>query len=259
MLKRLHLFELEDQTWFPKNIRNYMTDYLQILANTLKLYDGILPILKKGVDASGTRQIVDLASGGGGGWLAIAETISKEIPDIHILLTDYYPNISAFEQIKIKNPKLFSYATQSIDATHVPKSMQGLRTQFLSFHHFTPEMCASILQNAVDDRQPIAIFEFLERDLIHLLKIGAIPASVYALTPFIKPFSLERLFYTYTLPIVPLSISFDGLVSVFRTYTLDEMREMTQMLLGGDTYQWEIGVQKNALVSTQYLLGIPKN
>ncbi len=258
MLKRLHLFELEDQTWFPKNIRNYMTDYLQILANTLKFYEGIIPVLKKGIEATDTKQIVDLASGGGGGWLAIADKIRKEIPNISILLTDFYPNIDAFEQNKNKCPELFGYASASIDATNVPKALKGLRTQFLSFHHFTPEMCTSILQNAVDARQPIAIFEFLERDILHLLKVGAIPASVYALTPFIRPFTLERLFYTYAVPIVPMSIGFDGIVSVFRTYTLDEMREMTKMLNGGDTYHWDIGVQKSTLVSTQYLLGIPK-
>lgn len=97
MIKRLHLFELEDQTWFPKNIRNYMTDYLQILANTLKFYEGIIPILKKGLENSGNTQIIDLASGGGGGWLAVAESMKKEIPGVQITLTDYYPNISAFE------------------------------------------------------------------------------------------------------------------------------------------------------------------
>jgi len=235
-----------------------MTDYLQILANTLKFYEGIIPILKKGLENSGNTQIIDLASGGGGGWLAVAESMKKEIPGVQITLTDYYPNISAFESTREKHPDLFGFTSTSIDATDVPKDMKGLRTQFLSFHHFTPEMCSSILQNAVDARQPIAIFEFMERDILHLFKIGLIPASVYAFTPFIRPFSIERLLYTFALPIVPLSIGFDGIVSVFRTYTPKEMKEMTTLLRDGDNYTWEIGVKRTGLVSTQYLLGIPK-
>ena len=41
-MKRMHLFEWEDQEWFPVNVRNYMTDYLQFVANTFKLQDNIL-------------------------------------------------------------------------------------------------------------------------------------------------------------------------------------------------------------------------
>ena len=59
-MARLHLFEFEDQQWFPKIIRNYMTDFLQFVANTFKLFKDAPAILKKGVVASGTNQIIDL-------------------------------------------------------------------------------------------------------------------------------------------------------------------------------------------------------
>lgn len=72
-MKRLHLFEFEDQEWFPELIRNYMTDYLQIIATTMNFYESVIPIIQKGVEKSGTNLIIDMASGGGGGWLAIAQ------------------------------------------------------------------------------------------------------------------------------------------------------------------------------------------
>jgi hypothetical protein len=34
--------------------------------------------LKKGVDGSGANQIIDIASGGGGGWLKLSGHISEE-------------------------------------------------------------------------------------------------------------------------------------------------------------------------------------
>ena len=256
-MKRLHLFEFEDQAWFPENIRNYMTDYLQAVANSFRLYDDILPILKKGIEKSTNKQIIDLASGGGGGWLSIASIIEKVIPGIKIKLTDYYPNIDAFKQIQAQYPGLFDYSSRSIDATNVPKEMKGLRTQFLSFHHFKPEQAQMILQNAVDAQQPIAIFEAIERTPQYFALISGISLSVYALTPFIKPFNTERLALTYLLPAIPFFVSFDGLVSVCRVYSQEEMAAMTRSLKNSGSFEWEIGKIKKGLLTVQYLLGYP--
>ncbi|MDG1762690.1 MAG: hypothetical protein P8H38_05490 [Flavobacteriaceae bacterium] len=51
-MARLHLFEFEDLQWFPSTIRNYMTDFLQVVSNKFDFYKPITPILKRGVDAS---------------------------------------------------------------------------------------------------------------------------------------------------------------------------------------------------------------
>lgn len=256
--QRLHLFEFEDQPWFPKNIRNYMTDYLQALANTLRFYEAIIPVLRKGLAHTDTKQIVDLASGGGGGWLSLAGKIQAELPGVKILLTDFYPNTDAFAETHAKHPDLFDYTTESVDATNVPSTLKGLRTQFLSFHHFTPEQARRILQNAVDARQPIAIFEAAQRDLKNLLMINSIPASVLALTPFIKPFSLDRLVYTYLVPAVPFFIGFDGIVSVFRMYSPEELRELIASLDNGESFEWEIDTVRRGPITVSYLLGYPK-
>ena len=67
-MKRLHLFEFEDQPWFPRVIRDGMTDYLKFVANRCDFYKSVIPILAKGLHKSGSNTIVDLASGAGGGW-----------------------------------------------------------------------------------------------------------------------------------------------------------------------------------------------
>ena len=42
-MKRIHLFEFEDQTWFPSFLRNYVTDFLQFLSNKAKVYESVVP------------------------------------------------------------------------------------------------------------------------------------------------------------------------------------------------------------------------
>ena len=258
-MARLHLVEFEDLKWFPKNIRNYMTDFLQFTANKFDFYKTITPVLKKGVDASGTKQIIDLASGGGGGWLKLSEHISKEMPDVKVRLTDFYPNITAFKRTQEKNPNVFTFEEKSVNALDVPKELKGLRTQFLSLHHFRPDDAQEIFQNAVDSNNPIAIFEAQKRSVGDFIKFFFSPINVLILTPFIRPFSFGRLLFTYLIPIVPIFVWWDGLVSVLRTYSDKEIHGLIAKLKNGDSFDWEVSFVKNGPIKIYYVLGTPKN
>ncbi len=235
-----------------------MTDFLQIVANKFDFYKTITPILKKGVEASGVNQIIDLASGGGGGWMKLGDHVREEMPDVKVLLTDCYPNISAFEETVSKNPKLFSYEEKSVNALDVPDDLKGLRTQFLSFHHFKSDDAKQIVQNAVNAGSPIAVFEAQKRSFSDFLKFFFSPINVLILTPFIKPFKFGRIFFTYLIPLVPLFTWWDGLVSVLRTYSTKELNELIESLENSNSFEWEVSFVKNGAIKIYYLLGIPK-
>lgn len=254
---RIHLFEFEDQPWFPSFLRDYGTDFLQFLSNKTKLYKPIIPILEKGLKGSGTHQIVDLASGGGGGLLWLNEELLKSHPDLKIILTDYYPNIGAFEHTKEKAPN-FEYITTSIDARKVPENLKGLRTQFLSLHHFKPNDAVQILQNAVDSQGCIAVFEAQERSIPSIFAMLFSPISVLFTTPFIRPFKWGRLLFTYLIPIVPLFVLWDGVVSSFRTYSVEEMKALVNQVDNKDSFTWEINRIKSGPGVILYLLGMKK-
>ena len=254
---RIHLFEFEDQKWFPGFLRNYGTDFLQFLSNKTKLYQPILPILEKGIRANGANQIVDLASGGGGGLLWLNSELKKTFPDLNIILTDYYPNVKAFEYTK-QQADNFEFVTTSVDARKVPEELKGFRTQFLSLHHFRPEDAQGILQNAVDAGCGIGVFEAQESSFPSILAMLFSPISVLLSTPFIRPFKLGRLIFTYLIPIVPLFVLWDGVVSCLRTYSVEEMKDLVAGLEGADTHDWEIGKVKSGPGVVLYLLGTKK-
>ncbi|MGB5820848.1 MAG: hypothetical protein WBG90_15290 [Saonia sp.] len=254
---RIHLFEFEDQKWFPTFLRNYGTDFLQFLSNKTKMYRPIVPIIQKGLEKSKTNQIVDLGSGGGGGLIWLNSELKKDIPDLKIMLTDFYPNIPAFKFTK-KQDENFEFIEKPIDARDVPTELKGLRTQFLSLHHFKPKDAKLILQNVIDSNSSIAIFEAQERSLPSIVAMLFAPLSVLLTTPFIKPFKMGRIVFTYLIPIVPLFVLWDGVVSSLRTYSVKEMNELVESLSGTENYDWEIDKVKSGPGVVLYLLGTKK-
>jgi hypothetical protein len=186
-MARIHLFEFEDLAWFPSSLRNYGTDFLQFLSNKTKLFNAAVPIIEKGLAKSGGTTIIDLGSGGGGGLLHVNDALKKTVPTIQILMSDYYPNIPAFKRTHNLASNI-NYISASVDARNVPIELKGLRTQFLSLHHFKPDDARKILQNSVDTKHCIAIFEAQERSLPSLLAMFFSPISVLLTSPFIRPF-----------------------------------------------------------------------
>ncbi|UKN02858.1 hypothetical protein K6119_04935 [Paracrocinitomix mangrovi] len=255
---RIHAFEFEDLNWFPKNLRDYGTDFLQFATNTFDFYKGVVPLIKKGIEASGTHQVLDLGSGGGGGWKKLSQHLKEEMPDIKITLSDYYPNKTALEKMVKYDPEVFSYLDQQVDAKNVPSEIKSFRTQFLSFHHFKEEDARQILQNAVDAKVPIGIFEGQKRDVPHFIKNLFSPISLILTTPFIHPFKLGRIIFTYIIPLVPLFVMWDGVISVLRTYSVKEMKQLVDSLENSESFNWEIGIHKERGISVPYLLGLPK-
>ncbi|KAA1243537.1 hypothetical protein [Aquimarina sp. RZ0] len=256
-MARIHVFEFEDQKWFPVFLRNYGTDFLQFLSNKTILYKPVIPMLEKGLKKSNTTQIVDLGSGGGGGLIWLNSELKKRIPDLKIILTDFYPNIPAFEYTKNQSDN-FEFTEKSVDAREVPEHLKGFRTQFLSLHHFKPVDATQILQNAIRSNTSIGIFEAQERSVPSLLAMFFSPLSVFLTTPFIRPFKIGRIIFTYLIPIVPLFVWWDGIISSLRTYSIKEMNELVESLDHKDKFDWEIGKVKSGPGVILYLLGTKK-
>ena len=256
-MRRIHAFEFNDLRWFPESFRNYGTNFLQFVSNAFDIYKCVMPVLEKGIRSSGNNTIVDIASGGGGGLIKISECLKKNVPHLQIILSDYYPNIQAFKKTKAKSPDVFEYVEGSVNATDVPLNLRGFRTQFLSFHHFRPKDAKAILQNAIDNNQPIGVFEAQQRNFKDFILTLLSPISVLLFTPFIRPLSFKLIIFTYLIPVLPLITLWDGVVSVLRTYTVSELKQMISEVSDSASFNWEICVAKGSPNGILYLLGIP--
>ncbi len=241
-MRRIQFIELHDRPWFPPSLRDEITDALQFGLNLLKAYAPIVPLLHGALDSTRSRSIIDMCSGGGGPWLFLPRKLRGAAQTIQVCLTDKYPNVRAFQRLTVASENRITFRPDSVDAMNVPRELQGFRTMFTSFHHFSPEQARAILQNAVDAGQNIGIFEMTRRSLPTIALMFPWALMPLFFTPWIRPFRWSRLLWTYVVPVVSFVFLFDGIVSCLRTYRPDELREMVEQL-GANGYQWEIGEQ----------------
>jgi hypothetical protein len=263
-MRRIQFIELHEQAWFPASVRDEITDALQFGFNLLKAYAPVAPLLQRALDSTGSgpnfgranlgRSVVDMCSGGGGPWLDLSRKLKRDSPAFQIWLTDKYPNLGAFQKVRATSENRITFYAGSVDATKVPGELKGLRTMFTSFHHFSPEQACAILQNAVDAGEGIGVFELTRRAWSTIGLMFCWVLMLFVCTPWIRPFRWSRLLWTYLVPIIPLAMLFDGVVSCLRTYRPEELREMVEKLTAGG-YRWEMGELSTGRMAITYLIG----
>jgi len=255
-VKFIRYFELHDQSWMPKFLRQGVTDYLSQLLNYYQLYQPATFLLAKLIQTTGYNKLIDFCSGSGGMLMGLQQTLQKEYNlTITMELTDKFPH-----PILTTNSDLsISYQPLPVDVLHTNQPYHAIRTLFTAFHHFNPQEAFQILSQAVNNNDPIAIFEFNERSWKRCLLDCIIPFSVFHLTPKIKPTSKKRFIFTYLLPILPIMIWWDGIVSNIRTYSVDELKTFVANLEASH-YHWQIGKVPAGLrfYPITYLIGWPK-
>ncbi|MCE9579250.1 MAG: hypothetical protein K8W52_39365 [Deltaproteobacteria bacterium] len=233
-MPRINAPELEDYPWFPARMRDALTGYLRVAAAALSVPAVAAPLLREALDASDTRRVIDLCAGGGGPLLGVLRTLADEGERVPAVLTDLYPNRAAFARAEALFPGQVTGRIEPTDATQVPAELRGVRTIFNALHHLPPPVARAVFADAAAQRQPIVAFEFVERSLQGLAISAILPASVLALTPFVRPVDLRSLALTYVVPVLPAITWWDGTASCLRAYSVPELHDLVDDLATPD-------------------------
>jgi hypothetical protein len=255
----LRLFEIHEQPWFPQFLREQFVDGLQMILEVMNTYQPIAQLLRMRMEECGSERVVDLCSGAGGPWPSLVRYFEmREGGPPEVFLTDKYPSSSKLLDVESLSAKRIHFIRHSIDATQIPGQLQGFRTLFTSFHHLKPDEGRRLLQDTVDRRQGIGIFEATARHMFTFLSVLFVPVAAWLFLPFRRPFRWSRVLWTYLIPVIPFVLFCDGLISCLRSYSLGELLEMTSGLAASG-YRWEVGEQTGRWfgVRITYLIGCP--
>ena len=259
---RLQLFEFEDLPWFSAVVRAGMMDYLRFMISHLGIYRPIVPLLSKALRATRQHQIIELGAGAGGGTEGVARAL-RELAGMertHVTLTDLYPQPAAWQLLERQSRGHIGYEATPVDALAVPAHLTGFRTIFSAYHHFAPPAAEAILADAVRSRAGIGIFEGAGKHWHEILLAWTIlPILQLLATPFMQPFRLSRLFFTYLIPLIPLCTIWDGTVSILRMYPPDQLLALARRADPTASFEWQAGKVKHWSGSQiTYLLGWPR-
>ena len=230
------------------------------MANATKVFSAVVPKIRSAMSSSGTDQVLDLCSGGGGPWLTLVDDLARTGP-VEVRLSDRFPNVVTLLALQQRSHGRLGFCEQPVDATNVPKELAGVRTLFNCFHHFPPEAATAILSDAVVKRRPIAIFEGVSHRTIGLMAMPLQLPAILLLTPFVRPFRWSRIALTYLVPLIPFIVLFDGTMSMMRLYLPDELRALVEKVPGAHSFEWDIGTTTPVPgigIGLTHLVGVPK-
>ena len=203
--------ELEDHSWFKGIFRRFQAEYIGSIAKWFKLYEPLIPSFQKLIDENKLKAVHDLCSGSGIPAINMHEQmngISKTI------LSDKFP-VQYFI-----NTNTITYSQLPVDVLLLDPQPAVCYTMYNSFHHFSTEEQKAVVKKMVMARSSFLIGEILTPGIFTMIKIILTTTLLQLFTvPFVRPFSLLRLIFTYIIPVNLFTVTYDGIISVMRSRT----------------------------------------
>jgi hypothetical protein len=211
----MFLKELEDYPWFPSSLRKMQLEYVGWVSVQLKLYR---PILKEIIKFP-SNQWIDLASGSGWPACYLQKNAAHQI---HYTLSDLYPD-SVSNEVK----EMVEVEPESLDINKFQPQNGKQYSLFNAFHHFSSTQQKQLIEKMKEARASCIIAEVLEPTLLSFIQVTLAALIVQPLTAWaIRPFSILRMITTYLIPVQLVTVAWDGWLSVFKSKTAKQYKEL---------------------------------
>ena len=167
------------------------------------------------------------------------------------ILSDKYPDVSFVNSLQTE------YLPGAADVLMLLPQPSTLYTMYNSFHHFSDNEQRSLVQKMVQPGSCFCFVEILEPGFFTLIRIlfASTILQVFS-APFVKPFSLARLFFTYVIPVNLLTVLYDGIISVLKSKTAGQYRQLLTNISEGD-YAITVNSYGSWKGRVIYIKGIP--
>ncbi len=220
-------------------------EYLAFLSNTFNMYKPVREMLLQAITQNNHHDWTDACSGSGGPVLGL------NLP-YNVLLTDLYPP----KETGNLKPNI-TYCPDPVNMETTLPPGNGLISMFNCFHHFSDPTKIEIIQRAKEAKRPLFIVEILQPTSRHFISVLFSTTIGHWLTvPFMKPFSLQRLLFTYIIPLHTITICVDGIISVFKSKSPGFYSRLCNQL-SSDEYQLRLIQTKGISGAILILQGAP--
>lgn len=212
-MNRRQIPQITNTKWFPSFLTRCIYEFMTWFVVKVNASKPFIPVIEEGLKHANQIIVIDKKCGAG------FETVDHLIDG------------------KIKRVK--------VDADNFEATEEGLYLSVNSFHQFTVKEAKEILAQVSKNRQPIVVVEGNNDSLWQVFGMTVIvPLTVILTAPFVKPFRLERLVFTYLIPLLPSVTFLDGFIALFKLYAPKDLDELTASL-NEENYYWRSGKMDN--------------
>lgn len=244
----MKLKELEDFDWFPGFLREMQLEYIGWLSIQIPIYKPIIPFMKSTFQST-DFPFFDLCSGSGWPGKSI---LNEMLPKEKILLSDKYP------PKKFQNTDKVQFINYPFDVLKMKFESANFYTMFNSFHHFSDDEKKEIITKLKIQKCNFCFVEILSPTIKCVIQvIFASTLLQVLLCPFVKPFSMARIFYTLLLPVNVLTVLIDGVISVFKSRSLGQYQSLISSI-NTESYRCSTVAVKQFFGDVIIISGTPK-
>ncbi len=230
---RLQLFEFGDLSFPPKVYHEFLRSFMGLLYRKLKIHHLWIEPLNNFIK-NDNNMLHDPCAGSGEVNLYIKNEMNKAKLEFKFILSDIMTDTVPLFAKTINNLKdeNIYYIEQSVNLLDFQNNENYSKVFINSFHHFTPSQVSKILEEHFKIKKDIIVLEYCQRSLMSFLSMIAGPLLSLILFPFIikRKHFFSAFVFVYLLPIIPLMLLWDGIISSLRTYTKKDLQKLMKQL-----------------------------
>jgi hypothetical protein len=227
-MKRKQVFQFSYQRWYPAFLKRDMYEFMTWFVGKVNAAKPFLPVISEGLQHAPIKRIINVDSKIGAGFETVKELISEK-------------------------PEVVNLPIEKFNVTN-----QGLYIFVNSFHKFKPESARNYLNEIAKSRNAVVVVEGNNDSLWQVVGMTVfVPLAVILSAPFVKPFRVTRLIFTYLIPILPVVTMLDGFLALFKLYNPDDLNELVSAI-PEKNYVWKSAKADNGRGGKiMYLIGWP--
>ncbi|PPD20322.1 MAG: hypothetical protein CTY22_04695 [Methylomonas sp.] len=225
----MRLFEFGDMDMVPELYHVYLRKYLTFFYKAFGYHRLWVPGFAEFILKIKKQDLMECCSGSGDVLLMIdAELDESKFKNIRYILSDIRPNPEFCGRINLMPGDRFKYLNESVDIVSKHAEYSYPKIFINSFHHFSKEQVVGIFNANLGNNNEIIIMEYVRKSFLGFLSMVVGPLVVFLTLPFVV--RLKHLpvmaFFTYLLPIFPLMMLWDGIVSCLHEYSDKEIKQI---------------------------------
>jgi hypothetical protein len=189
----------------------------------------VFQALESEMQRQNTTTLVEICAGSGVAGVLWGESFRSRGFPVQIKLTDIQPNLEIWRRLQRQFGDVVQYIPEPTNAFDMPLDLPGVRTMHFALHHFPPAAVERLLADVVRSKRA-----FLVADLS-----PNTPSLLASFLGFFLPFVsgpassgvLDAVF-------MPFVMGHDSVVSVLRSYSAGQLRDISMNVTGSQAYAW---------------------